>query len=249
MSAKLSGRAPTSGRVFWIVGGAVVVLGAGAALLPGALGGSTRRGPTTTAGGCPEGMEYVAGGEFTLGETSKPANVAPFCMHATEVTARAYAACVREGKCNGEGLACGAAATYGSPEREGQPINCVTWEQALAYCTAQGLRLPTEEEWEWAARAGSEGRAYPWGDDPPEGQLCWSGKLQRTGPCDVRTFEGGNTPTRISDLGGGGRSGPRACTSPRACRVSTREGGCVDTQICRFAQRHATAAPRPNAAS
>jgi formylglycine-generating enzyme required for sulfatase activity len=50
------------------------------------------------------------------------------------------------------------------------PINCVDWEQAREACEARGARLPTEAEWEFAAR-GSDGRIYPWGDDPPSGQL------------------------------------------------------------------------------
>jgi formylglycine-generating enzyme len=82
------------------------------------------------------------------------------------------------------------------------PINCVDWDQAGAYCRVQGKRLPTEEEWEWAARGATQARTYPWGDLAPGAQLCWSGVQKRDGTCVVGSFPEGDAPGGIHDLAG-----------------------------------------------
>ena len=140
---------------------------------------------------CPAGMTAIPGGTFAMGAddgrpNEKPVHaveVAGFCMDITEVTVGAYAKCVATGGCtvaqttvDWTGITdaqrkWGVACNGNKPDRQEHPINCVDWNQADAYCRAGGRRLPTEEEWEYAARSGSEQRKYAWGDDAPGPKL------------------------------------------------------------------------------
>jgi formylglycine-generating enzyme required for sulfatase activity len=81
------------------------------------------------------------------------------------------------------------------------PVRGVTWDQAKAYCESKGKRLPTEAEWERAAR-GTDRRSRPWGDDTA---TCDRAKLLAcagTGPTDVGTFPKGASPDGVLDLVG-----------------------------------------------
>jgi formylglycine-generating enzyme required for sulfatase activity len=152
-------------------------------------------------------MSLVPGGTYPLGDAER--RVAPFLMDAVEVTAAAYAGCVRVGRCDASGLdACGELGTYDPPGRRSHPINCVDWDQAAAFCAWAGKRLPTEEEWEWAARGAARGTRFPWGNGRPARQLCWdgpgndAGEGGRIGTCRVGSYLAGNSPQGISDLAG-----------------------------------------------
>ncbi|MEO7327045.1 MAG: SUMF1/EgtB/PvdO family nonheme iron enzyme [Minicystis sp.] len=145
-----------------------------------------RSAPVLVTGRCPSGMAEIPGASVELGSarggTEAPLHTvtfAPFCMDGTEVTVAAYAACVRKGGCSPAPTEVGGPGTTpwdkqhgaqfcnaGRDGREEHPINCVEWSQADAYCKAMGGRLPTEDEWEYAAR-GRDGRLYPWGDAEP----------------------------------------------------------------------------------
>jgi iron(II)-dependent oxidoreductase len=86
------------------------------------------------------------------------------------------------------------------PGFERHPVNEVTWNGARAYCAWRGARLPTEAEWEAAAR-GREGRLYPWGDEPPTPERAVFGRRSNeTAP--VGTRPAGATPDGIHDLAG-----------------------------------------------
>jgi formylglycine-generating enzyme required for sulfatase activity/serine/threonine protein kinase len=147
--------------------------------------GSRRLG--AAPGPCPWGMVPVPAGTFQMGspegegdtDEHPPHEVTlpPYCIDRTEVTVAAYAECAAAGGCRAaqlttnwanftmEQLKRGNRLCNGT-DRPDHPINCVDWDQAAAYCTWKGKRLPTEAEWEYAAR-GNDRRLYPWGNEAP----------------------------------------------------------------------------------
>src|SRR6185503_17297309 len=140
---------------------------------------------------CPDGAVLIKGGKMFMGardltEASRPPHevtVSTFCLDRIEVTTTAYLACVDKGECerpldhvSWPGIEKDKEKRY-SPlcnathkDRGDHPINCVAWAMADNYCKKTGRRLPSEAEWEFAAR-GSSQRKYPWGDDASTGKF------------------------------------------------------------------------------
>jgi formylglycine-generating enzyme required for sulfatase activity len=202
---------------------------------------------------CPRGMVYVEAGKFFMGTESRaplfagsrPAHqvgVEAFCIDQTEVTLRAYRECSSIGECKRafrdawwpQGEMDSDRWDYAREQhskhcnenfdsRLDHPINCVSWAQANDYCRWRGAKLPTEEQWEFAAR-GSEGRPFPWGEDAPDSEhvnacgsecVTWQAGVEVpttaalyedddgfSGTAPVGSFAAGNTPAGISDLAG-----------------------------------------------
>ena len=115
-------------------------------------------------------MVWVPGGEYRMGASpddgaanydehpARDVRVSGFWMDATEVTNAEYRRCVDAGACSPPHRR----VEFDDPERGDHPVLWVTWFQAANYARWAGKRLPSEAEWERAARGGTEDR-YPWG--------------------------------------------------------------------------------------
>lgn len=171
--------------------------------------------PAVASAVCTDGMALIPGGNFLMGagtpmpaggdtpasavplvvSAGTPAEVDTFCMDVTEVTVDAYAQC---SVCTEPGTVrylhgC----NWAKPGRGNHPVNCVDWEQAASYCRAIGKALPTEAQWEFAARGGSKQLEFPWGPEEPGSRACWNGagndlgEGNRLGTCPVGSFAAG----------------------------------------------------------
>lgn len=127
------------------------------------------------AGICvPDGMKLIPGGAFAMGcnvavdsecgfEESPyhQVTLSSYFMDRTEVTVAAYQQCVTAGSCTV--AIAGGTCNWGVVGRDQHPVNCLSWTQADAYCSWVGKQLPSEAQWEMAAR-GTDGRRFPWGN-------------------------------------------------------------------------------------
>jgi formylglycine-generating enzyme required for sulfatase activity len=156
-------------------------------------------------------MVAVPAGEFWMGcnekvdqecdedeKPGRPVFVDAFKIDRTEVTVAAYRKCVEAGRCSSDLLDANPRSCNGNTaERGNHPLNCVDWEQATTYCAWVGKRLPTEPEWEKAAR-GTDGRIYPWGNHWEAGK----GQVNSLGTREVSADPSGASPYGAVDMSG-----------------------------------------------
>jgi formylglycine-generating enzyme required for sulfatase activity len=182
----------------------------------------------------------VPAGDFTMGcgdtdtqckDDEKPAHVVTlnaFEIDRTEVTQEQYAACVAA-------KACEAPVCDWDCSKTNYPAGCVQWAQAKAYCGWAGKRLPTEAEWEKAAR-GTDGRLYPWGNDAPDCShvnmaSCGGGSAQPVGmlPAGASPYGAldmaGNAVEMVADWYDAGFYATSPKDNPTGPATGTRYGG------------------------
>ncbi len=171
-------------------------------------------------------MVFVPAGKFTMGsdaddalaecqkyrsdcdrswyEDEEPPHIVSldaFHIDSYEVTNALYAACVNAGGCQmpTETGSATRSSYYGNPEFDNFPVIYVNWNMANTYCEWRGARLPTEAEWEKAAR-GTEGHTYPWGEELDGTYANYNNDIGDT--TAVGNYETGKSPYGVYDMAG-----------------------------------------------
>lgn len=158
----------------------------------------------------PSGMACIEGGPFIRGSDDGPSNARPastvhlqtFYMDVDEVTYEEYGACMKAKACPK------ARPRYLGFDHPRMPMTGVSWYDAQAYCEAHGKTLPTEAQWEKAAR-GPDGALYSWGDEPvtceraiikdESGRACGL-KKEKSKPETGRPWDVGSRPAGVYGL-------------------------------------------------
>jgi formylglycine-generating enzyme required for sulfatase activity len=170
-------------------------------------------------------MVYVPEGSFTMGDTNdqamaecqkfakdcqqkyfadeQPPHIVfldAYWIDQTEINNARYALCVNAGACQAPTSLSSKTRSsyYGNPQYDAYPVIYVNWKDASDYCTWAGVRLPSESEWEKAAR-GTDERSFPWGNNGPDNTLA-NFKAQDT--VAVGSYPAGASPYGALDMAG-----------------------------------------------
>ncbi len=174
-------------------------------------------------------MRLVPAGEFTMGTIAEDAlpeckkysndcvlswfsdeepqhivDLNAFYMDVYEVTNALYRACVDAGSCTPPIRTKSSTrfSYYGDSQYDNYPVINVNWDQVKAYCEWRGASLPTEAQWEKAAR-GTDGRIYPWGEGISCDQANYHGSKNCIGDTtEVGSYESGKSPYGMYDMAG-----------------------------------------------
>ncbi|MCP4212984.1 MAG: SUMF1/EgtB/PvdO family nonheme iron enzyme [Halieaceae bacterium] len=142
-------------------------------------------------------MIHIPAGDFLYGNGKKKINLGDYSLAKTPVTNAQYKVFIDATGHRQPGHWTGGVIPKG---KENHPVVEVSWEDAQAFCQWSGLRLPTEQEWEKGAR-GTDGRAYPWGNQDPNASLCnFDRNIGDTTP--VNRYSGGASPYGLLDMAG-----------------------------------------------
>ena len=159
-------------------------------------------------------MRLIPAGEFAMGSDANSderpihtLSLADYYIDKYEVTNAFYKVCVDAGTCQSPGSTSSSTrrSYYGNSEFNDFPVIHVNWEMANTYCTWRGANLPSEAEWEKAARGPSTGSVpsptYPWGDNAPTSDLLnYNKNVGDTSK--VGSYESGKSPYGVYDMAG-----------------------------------------------
>jgi formylglycine-generating enzyme required for sulfatase activity len=148
-------------------------------------------------------MVLIPEGEFTMGSDNGDSDEKPvhtvylndFYIDRYEVTNALYKVCVTEGACNKPQNT----GNYDNPNYADHPVVYVDWNMAQAYCEWRGAQLPTEAQWEKAAR-GIDERTYPWGEGISCSKANYLGCVGDTKP--IGSYESNISPYGVYDMAG-----------------------------------------------
>ena len=157
-------------------------------------------------------LVYVPDGSFLMGSDASTdpyfwgaeapkhtVTLNAFWIYRTEVTNSEYEKCVQDNSCSSPQAGTNPVAQeYGNPQYDQYPVVMVTWNDSNSYCKWAGARLPTEAEWEKAAR-GTDGRLFPWGNSSNADGLA---NYNNSSPVAVGSFPNGASPYGAYDMAG-----------------------------------------------